>query len=368
MDNHNEVYMGPSVSEVAREQYRKNFSFFLPYLIAFGLIILSIIVIAFFTHASLILTVPFLFAPFFFGFEMLLIDESEKPTLGNNAKWYFTPKFSGCFRLGWSFLYAIGFYFLAFMVTFGIYYLVAQQVDPNFINALNNYAETITQGNLEAITALLSDYTNPVVIMTTVTSIVSYAALALIFIHHLAKRGAVPYLLSKFKNLMGGRNGNILLGTFLKRRGREYRIDYYKSNWLGIVLLVTGFALGTVLAYFLLPYNISFSLNTRAVLCVVFGLLGAFIFLLLYVPYYCYVMKELIDRYEKEIIAVNDELNKEALEYLKRMKELNDMQARFYEDAIRDSEFKQENDPENEDDEDDAPKNNLDDYGRGDHS
>lgn len=366
MENQSEIYVGPSVSKAAREKYKNNFSTFLPYLMAFGLILICVLAMAFFFNFSLIFTVPLLFCPFFFGFQMVLIDESENPTLGRNAKWYFTPKFSGSYSLWRCFLYSLGFAALAAILVSSVYSAVATRFDSAYVEAFNTYYEAMMNGDMATVNSLLSDANNPLVIMSTVIGIVFYTILCLFFLHHLFKRGAVPYLLAKFQRLVGGRGGNALFNAFLKRRGKEFRKDYYKANWLGIVLIFAGFTLGIALGCLFLPTSINFSLNSKAVMCVVIGLSAACLFTLFYFPYYCYVEKELVDRYEKDILEVNSELNKEALDYLKRMKEMNDMQARFYEDALRNSQFEKENDPEQEDNDDDN-KNDLDDYGRGDH-
>lgn len=365
----NEIYVGPSISKVALEKYKKNFSSFIPFLMAFGLILVCVLALAFFLDFSLLFTVPLFLCPFFFGFQLFLVDQSENPTLGKNAKWYFAPKFSGSYNLWRSFLYSLGFAILASILVSSVYSVIASRFDSSYVEAFNSYYQAAMNGDIATINSMLADSTNPLVIMTNVIGIVFYTMLCLVFCHHLFKRGAVPYLLEKFPRLMGGRSGNALLSAYLKRRGRAFRKDYYKANWLGIVLLFVGFVLGITLGYIFLPESLTFSLNSKATLCVVLGLIAACLLLLFYFPYYCYVEKELVDRYEKDILDVNAELNKEALEYLKRLKEMNDLQARYYEDAIRNSEFEKDNDPEKEEtEEEDEQKNDLDDYGRGDHS
>lgn len=110
---------------------------------------------------------------------------------------------------------------------------------------------------------------------------------------------------------------NVITKTVLKQNRSKFYKIYYKMFWFLGLLLIGGYAAGTLLSYFFIP-----SLDVSQVSIV--GMFGSFILLLFFIPYFLCASEVLFADYRSKFVEVLIDLSKQSLEELKKTKTISE--------------------------------------------
>jgi hypothetical protein len=331
-------------------------------------------------------TFSFVVIPFFFAFAMSdsYLHHGTEITGRQFYRYYatyFQPTFFGSYRLIRNFFFALLISLAGALLTAVFYFGIAYSTDAAFKTAadamLTEFAASPTIDLSTLITAA-----GPLYYWLLAMQIGEYGALSLAFLHLTARAGLLPYL----RAIMPGGNSrmiNAIYGTSMKSIRTSYNRDYFLALWPGYLLVIAGYALGAVGSYYLVNAwgwavndNVTAQISQFSTYLWVGGLLGAFLTLLFFIPYYFQVMGLLVDKYKAAFAASSLTLANRALSELKEAQRMASEQAKEVEKSL--DEAKKNADEDKDDDKDDDSKDDdhkggsgnppdLSDYGTSDH-
>jgi FtsZ-binding cell division protein ZapB len=179
---------------------------------------------------------------------------------------------------------------------------------------------------------------------------------------------------------------NAVYGGSMKTIRSSYNRDYFLALWPGYLLVLAGYALGSVGSYYLVAawgwatdLDATIQIASFSSYMWVGGLMGAFVAMLFFIPYYFQVMGLLVDKYKQAFAAFSLTLANLALSELKEAQRLTSEQAQEVQKSLDEAKKKAEEDKDKDDDKDEGPKDDdhkggsgnhpdLSDYGTSDHS
>lgn len=284
------------------------------------LFILSLIA-AYFVPLTLIITVPFLVIPSFFGLTGCSAFLSKKEGKeGTTFVFMFRSYFSGLFRGGYKVIIGLIFTIIIYIgISLLLSIILSNTVlvnDPGFIE-LRNAIQTIT--DVATLNKIVGEYLSNNELFNNVVLIISAGGLFVgvwYFIHHVCTNNIKYY-----NNLISATplpipDLNIIHKfTVRKVRGSFYK-DYYGSLWLFLLLLPIGMVGGTLLGKLVIP-------NTSPIQCAIIGLFGIFVLTLFFIPYYLNVAEIIYLKYSRNYIETFVNLSLQSIEQLKKTQQID---------------------------------------------
>ena len=328
--------MRDSLASNALKRFKSNALSYLAVGVLCALFIVLLSTLTFIDEVVFIVAIPLFGMPFLFASHIscYLLEANEPIKLDSFFRYYisfFRPQFRGSFRGIVSFLKSLAVYFIVLMISYFAMYLAFKQTYGNaFIasieNLVNQYVKGITYEELYEL--LLANDNFLLTFITYVSAIPIPFAIAA-FMYFISFSSISLYYRANINNgtpsLM-----RLAIANSYSRYRKSMRKDWFKLNWLIIVLPLVGSALGALI-YFLVIKNILFLAPMITI--------GAFIPYLFFLPLYFSNMEVLYHRYEN----VFKEGNKMAIEsFLERIQtsiELNEEEKRNLEES-----FKNDND------------------------
>ena len=331
--------MNESIVASAFKRFKNNASSYIAVGVLCGLFLvlvslLSFIDVAIFMIGVAVLALPFLFASYV---SCYFLEANQQITIGAFFRYYFgffSPQFRSSFRGIISFLKSLAVYFGALVVLYLVLFLVFRNYyGESFLETLTYLVAQYSGGaSYEELFNVLYDKDGMLLtFMTYVSGFPIPLALAF-FLYSISFNSlSVYYRL----NVSGASPAMLRLGvanTYANHR-HKMRKDWFKLNWLILVLPVLGAGLGA-LVYFLLVNSILF-----LVPCLVIGAMFSLIFFL---PFYFPNMEVLYHRYENAFKEGNKIAVETVLSRIQTSIELSEEEKRSLEASFKDDEEKKE--------------------------
>ena len=289
--------MSESIIRTALERFKKNALSYVAVGILCGLFLVMLGLLSFIDGTIFLLTIPFFALPFIFAsFISCYYLEAEQPiNIGAFFRYYFgyfRPQFRGSFKGIKYFLLSLAFYFGGMMVTYLLFCFIFYRV----------YG-TVFQSSLES---LIMDYLNNAITYETLLErLEENNGLLLTFITYVSAFPIIPAFiffvygtsvssLSIYyrANILGAAPSLIRLGineAYLSK-GRKMRDDWFKLNWLLLVVPLLGSAIAVTIYFLLIK-------DPRFLSPIIY--LGCIASLVFFLPFYFPNMEVIYHRYEK---------------------------------------------------------------------
>lgn len=189
---------------------------------------------------------------------------------------YFGRRFRGCYRAVMGMLKGLlAFIIAVFLVSF-VYVPIALNVDPEFVQVMDQLTKLSISGDEATIQAILNSQSilRYVVVVFTIASF----AFLVLFCWHLAVHAQnVVYRQHMVRGGDGGSLSHVFLSAF-RTFGHEIKRNIRGISWISFGLIVIGYGVGALVGYFFKQ-----SLTMFMPLC---GIIGAFSFLAFFAPYF----------------------------------------------------------------------------------
>ena len=217
---------------------------------------------------------------------------------------YFTF-YLGVYRFWLSLLKALLVLLLASLVSgFSLFYILNSS-SPSFVEAVSSFSSLASQRGttLESLYEFLSS-SEPLLSYCNWTIVIAFFFGGYWFFHEIGRNTFNTYVRS-FLWGVPSRAANAIFSDFFHQERRSFYKDYYKANWLAIILFVLGYAGGAsfgVLVMGSASYGIAFAF------------IAACLLLSPYLPYFFYVMDEIAKAREKSLVSYALKEAEEALE------------------------------------------------------
>ncbi len=224
---------------------------------------------------------------------------------------YFSQIFRGGYKVIVGFLKSL----LVFMITAIILSLLLTNLvlnkDPTYVDFINKINMMVdTNQILDEVNNFMATNRNFKIVIN-VVNISSMCTALYMFIHHFAVN-SIKYNYNFVASLpLPMSDLNVIFKHVLhKTRGKFYS-QYYKAFWFLGIALIGGFAAGSLLTFFFAE-NI-----TTAQICVT-GMLGSFVVLLFFLPYFLNASQQLFLNQRNIYVDVLIDLSRKSLEEMKR--------------------------------------------------
>jgi hypothetical protein len=342
-----QVIEGETLSQAAWKAYKAEFaSSFVP-TFNFAMVAIAVLAVGVWQPYTLFLTIPFLLIPFYFALQISISDARQGHPYSNKNflhffAMYFKLPYLGVYRVVVSALFSFLWGVLISSLVAIVYYLIGTSVSAPFADAMNDFYNAIQNGNATAVTDLLNgnSYFETYFI---VVSVSEYGIWFLSLLQYLGVWSLNPYTRAIMKRSMPSPRmaNSLFIGSLKSIRGR-FAADYFKGTWLGLVLSVVGFALGSGLGYLW---------KHDPLVLVACGVAVSVLFLFFYLPYFLIVVELLADHYDEDFAKYSVTFAENALKQLEETKRLSEEEAKEIQKMIDDA--KNGNPPPPDDDDDD---------------
>ena len=301
--------MSESLSSQSFKRFQNNIASYISVGVLCGLFFvllsaLSLIDESLFLLAIPVLALPFLFASHISCYLLSIGEEIKLSSFFHYFASFFRPQFRGSFRGITSFLKALAVYATLMLICYFVLYMVfRQQYGELFLNSVNELVNQYLAGDSyeELLVSLKANDGLMLTFMMFVSSMPLPFAIAT-FMGFVSYNSISLYYRANINNgtpsLM-----RLAIANAYSRYRRSMRKDWFKLNWLIIVLPLIGSAIATII-YFLVvkdPMYLAPILNAGALIPYIF-----------FLPFYFPNMEVLYIRYEN----VFKEGNKMAIESL----------------------------------------------------
>ena len=328
--------MNESLTASSIKRFKSNIASYISVGVLCGLFLVLVSLLSFvdvgvFLIGIAIFGFPFIFASYV---SCYFLEANQQITIKAFFYYYFgffRPQFRGSFRGIISFFKSLAVYFGSMVVLYLILFLVySNYYGDAFIAALSEMVSQYTAGaTYEELINMLGQ--NDGVVLTFMIYVSSFPIpLALTFFFYTTSFNSLSIYYRV--NVVSGSSSMLRLGvanTYAHHR-RAMRKDWFKLNWLMLVLPIIGAALGA-LVFFLLIRDALFLLP-----CLI---IGAFIPSIFFLPFYFSNMEVLYHRYENAFKEGNKVAVQTILNHIQTSIELSEEERRSLEDS-----FKQEED------------------------
>lgn len=288
----------------------------------FALITVGLLALSFYAPLTLILTIPFIIIPCFFSISAINSIAPNKNTREGIGffimfRAYFTQLFRGGYRVIIGLLKTLLVFIVSSAVLSAILSATVLSKDAGYI-AFMEQVKSITDTN--ELTNALNNFINTnktfnFILM--ITNSVSFFFATYMFLHHFAVN-SIKYnynFVSKMPLPM--QDLNLIFKLVLKNNRRDFYKQYYKSFWFLGLIYMLGFAGGVVISYFFIP-------GVDMVQMCIIGLFLAFVFLLLFIPYFLNTSQLIFNNYRSSFVDTLIDLSKQSLEQMKKMQAISD--------------------------------------------
>ena len=234
----------------------------------------------FFYFPIVLVTIPLFILPNFLGLHLIICSIEEKRDIPPSLTLCgFPPYFGyvarGCYRAILGCIKGIGFFMIGLFLTTIIYVPIATAVEPEFNECIEALYQASMLGDLPSVTAYL-DAPSMVRYFVTCFIVGSYSFLLIFFRHLEIHQLNVVYRL----HIVDDHPDQYLPKLFVKSYSRlkhEIRRDIRGVSWIGLCVFSFGFLLGGA---------IGMLINGYSLIVPICAVLGAFIGVSCFLPYY----------------------------------------------------------------------------------
>lgn len=247
-----------NINQQLRRNYKKFFVEKTSLVSLLTLLTTACLILAFIAPFSLIITVPLVIIPTFFGF---IIENSTinlglgKPSrIFKGFALYFKDTFMGSFKVISGLLKALLTYIIATVVFSIIFHLTIGRADPSYVEIFNKIDLVANNADLQKIFVELQQ--NPTFMFTAnLTEVVSFGLSSYMFLHHVFTHSfKINFSLSD-KHLIPMYHVNVIHRFSFPKFRKEFYKEYYGSFWLIFSLFIIGYVGGSLLGLSVLARN-----------------------------------------------------------------------------------------------------------------
>jgi len=337
---------GETLRKAAWKAYKAEFtSSFVPTFI-FAMLFICLLAVGLWQPWTLYVTLPFIGLPLFFALQITLSDARQGHPFTNKGFFtffamYFRMPYFGVYRVIGNLLWAFLFSFLVSFLFSGIYVSVASAVDPLFVAGFESIMTAYQKADLEGMNSIIeSNYS--VNLYFFVSSVVENGAWFLLSLYKLSVWCLNPYIRSVMKRVSP--SPRIANGLFLggyRSALPNIRKESFKALWLGLALLVAGFASGAAVG------TLWTDITDRIIAS---GVIGSFLFTIFYLPFFLIVVEMLASHYDVVFAKYSVSFAEQTLHQLEETKKLSEEEAKEIQKMIDDA---KNGKPSADDDDDD---------------
>lgn len=325
--------MNESIFRTAIQRFKKNaFSYIMVGLLC-GFFLVLLAMLALVDETIFLLTIPFFALPFIFAsFIACYYLEANQPiTVSAFFRYYFgyfRPQFRGCFKGIKYFLLSLAIYFGGLMVAYLVcFYMFRQAYGDTFQTSIEALISNYLSTNMTYEEILIQLEKNDGLLLTFITYVSSFPIIPafIYFVYGTSFSSLSIYYRSSIANTTPSLIRLAVNNVYLSQ-GSKMRKDWFKLNWLIMVLPILGSAVAIAI-YFLFINNPTF-LNSII-------LLGCIISLLFFLPFYFPNMEVIYHRYTSSFKEGNKKAIKMVLERIQSSIELSEEEKRNLEDSFK---------------------------------
>ena len=324
--------MKESLASQSFNRFKNNIASYVSVGVLCGLFFVLLTALSLLDEVILIIAVPVLALPFLFASHIscYLLSIGEQIKLRSFFHYFvsfFRPQFRGSFRGITSFLKSLAVYGVIMLISyFSLYLIFKQQYGEFFLNAVNELIEKYLAGQSydELIAALQANdgllltfmmYVSSIPLPFTIAAFMGFISYNSISLYYRANiNNGTPSLM------------RLAIANAYSRYRRSIRKDWFKLNWLVVVLPLIGSAIGALI-YFLVvrnPIYLPALINA-----------GAFIPYIFFLPFYFPNMEALYTRYENVFKEGNRMAIESILERIQSSIELSEEEKRDLEKSFK---------------------------------
>lgn len=247
-----------NINQQLRRNYKKFFVEKTSLVSLLALFTTVCLILAFIAPFSLIITVPLVVIPTFFGF--IIENSTTNLGLGKPSRifkgfaLYFKDTFMGSFKVISGLLKALLTYIIATVVFSIIFHLTIGRADPSYVEIFSKIDLVANNADLQKIFVELQQ--NPTFMFTAnLTEVVSLGLASYMFLHHVITHSfKINFSLSD-KHLIPMYHVNVIHRFSFPKFRKEFYKEYYGSFWLIFSLFIIGYVGGSILGLSVLARN-----------------------------------------------------------------------------------------------------------------
>lgn len=311
-----------SLTKTAFKESKKRFVIISLPLSFFALITIGVLVLGFFAPFTLLLTVPFIVIPSFFSIAAINCIALNKNTHeGLGFFIMFRAYFSSFFRGGYKVILGLLKFLLALLISSLIISIILVNTilvkDPGYVEFINQM-NTITDPN--ALVDLMNNFfeTNQAFQEVIYLGyILSFFVAFIVFLHHFSVNHFKYNYNFEAKMPLPIQDLNLISKEVIRANRKDFYKSYYNLNWFLLVIAIIGYLAGSLLSFF-------FVKNIDMTQAAIVGLFGAFILLLLFIPYYLCGSELQFSGFKKDFLNKLIELSMKSLEEMKKARNISE--------------------------------------------
>ena len=328
--------MNESLTSKALSRFKSNVTSYVSVGVLCALFFVLLATLSLIDEAVFIITVPFLGLPFLFACHIscYLLSIGEQIRLGSFFHYFgsfFRPQFRGSFRGIVAFLKSLAVYFTVMLVTYLILFFVYRHnYGEFFLTSLQELSNQYLDGlAYEELLILLQSDGGMLLTFITYVSVIPLPFAISAFMYFISFMSISLYYRANINNGTPSLMRLAIANSYARYR-RSMRKDWFRLNWLIIVLPLVGSALGALIFFLLIKDPLYFAPALT---------IGAFVPYLFFLPFYFPNMEVLYNRYENVFKEGNKMAIESILERIQTSLELSEEERRRLEDS-----FKNDND------------------------
>ena len=321
-----------SLASQSFKRFKSNMTSYISVGVLCGLFFVLLTAFSLIDETMLVVAIPVLGLPFLFASHIscYLLSIGEPIKLGSFFRYFisfFRPQFRGSFRGIISFLKSLAVYGVLMLISYFVLFMVyRQQYGELFINSVNEIVNLYMAGlSYEELIAALQANDSLMLTFLMYVSAIPLPFATTTFMYSISFNSISLYYRANINNgtpsLM-----RLAIANAYGRYKRSMRKDWFKLNWLIIVLPLIGSALA-VLVYFLAVKNPLYLVPVLNA--------GAFIPYIFFLPFYFSNMEVLYNRYENVFKEGNKTAIESILERIQTSIDLSEEEKRNLENSFK---------------------------------
>ncbi|MCI2110760.1 MAG: hypothetical protein LKK13_00215 [Bacilli bacterium] len=312
-----------TLAQASWRAYKAEFSSSFVPTFAFAMLSICVLAVGLWKSWTLYFALPLIELPLFFALQITISGARQGHPFSSKGFFsyfgmYFRSPYYGVYRvIGnvlWAFLWSI---LIAFL--FNLFYVsFAYAHSAVFASGFQKLYQASINLDDGAYAKVLSD-NGEVALWYVLSEVVETGGWFLISVFKISVWTLNSYVRASMKrSRFAPRAANrIFMGGYRENR-KVILTELLRATWVGIVLLLLGFALGCVAGYFLSEY----------IDIVASGIAGSFLLTIFFVPYFLIVVELLADRFEVSFAKFSVRFAEDALHQLQANRELDEAQAK----------------------------------------
>ena len=314
------------------KRFKNNMSSYIAVGVFCALFFILISTLSFIDDFIALIAVPLFALPFLFASHIscYLLEMNQPISPSSFFRYYssfFRPQFRSSFRLLMSFLKTLAVYFSALTVSGIIMYIVFQNINGAlFTSAVTNLIKQYINGiNYEELSDILRDNNGMLLTYISIVSVMPIPFAITAFFYFISFSSIALYYRANVNIGAPSLLRLAIASTYGKVRG-AMRKDWLKLNWPLLVLLFVGSVSSGLICAFVFH---------RLALLGPALILGAFILLIFFLPFYFPNMEVLYHRYEEEFKQGNRQAVEIILTRIQSSIDLSEEEKRNLEESFR---------------------------------